>query len=168
MPQSQQEHSPTSALTERSIYLQSWLLLVLLLLHTQTEDMSNLQKPQSSFCLPCPQDILEPAGPRKPHSLCKENSFHKQGESSTLLWVGGWSVSFQPLICLAHAELGGGDGAQRQQMPAAGLGARLHLAEGELLDQREPRDCSEPQLWLCWQQDQHRGCCRALGCSGNP
>lgn len=58
MPQSQQEHSPTSALTELSLYLQSWLLLVLLLLHTQTENTSGLQKPQSCSCLPCPQEIL--------------------------------------------------------------------------------------------------------------
>lgn len=54
-PSPSRNTAPSRALTELSIYLQSWLLLVLLLLHTQTEDTSGLQKPQSCFFLPCPQ-----------------------------------------------------------------------------------------------------------------
>lgn len=41
-------------------------------------------------------------------------------------------------------------------------------AEGQVLDERDPRDCSEPQFWLCWEQDKHKDYCRALGCPGNP
>lgn len=81
---------------------------------------------------------------------------------------GGWSVSFQPLICLAHTELGGGRWSLEIPKPNSRAGNSAPLAEGEVLDQRDPRDCCEPQFWLCWEQEEHRDCCRALGCSGNP
>lgn len=102
---------------------------------------------------------------KAPFSLQRElNSFHSQGKSSTLPWVGGWSVSSQPLICLAHAKLGGGRWGSEIPDPnnRAGSSVTAH-AEGEVLDERDPWDCSEPQFWLCWEQDEHMDCCRALG-----
>lgn len=112
MSQSQQEHSPTSALTELSISLPPVLAAPgpAPPAHTnrgQTHQGCTNHRAAASSLFPMNSLISSPQN--SPFSLQRElNWFLNQGKSSTLLWVGGWSVPSQALICLAHAELGGG------------------------------------------------------------